>query len=298
MPALIQLLRPKHCVKNILILLPLVFGGQLMSWPLLWKTLAGFAAFSLLSSAIYILNDLKDVDSDRRHPHKCRRPIASGKVNVKTACALMIVVFLLALLCNLLAAGREPLPWLMLLTYAGLNAAYSFGLKNVAIVDVAILVSGFLLRVLYGSTLTGIAISNWLYLTVVAGSFFLGLGKRRNELKGQPCGETRKVLRQYNTDFLSRSMYMCLTLAITFYSLWTADVETTARLGSNGCIWTVPVVILICMKYSLTIEGQSDGDPVEVLFGDRTLLFLTLLLALLFFGIIYGKSVLQLFSGT
>ena len=153
--------------------------------------------------------------------------------------------------------------------------------------DIAILVSGFLLRVLYGSEIMGIEISNWLYLTVISMSFYLGLGKRRNELVKSTEGTTRKVLQFYNHSFLDKNMYMCLALTITFYSLWSVDPLTISRIGNSNLFWTVPLVILICMKYSLTIEGNSDGDPVEVVFRDKTLLALILFFGVITMGIIY-----------
>ena len=115
-----------------------------------------------------------------------------------------------------------------------LNLLYSFGLKNVPVADIAILVSGFLLRVLYGSSITGIEISKWLYLTVIAMSFYLGLGKRRNELEKHGGESTRKVLEAYNKNFLDKNMYMCLSLAIVFYSLWCTDPNTISLYNNNA----------------------------------------------------------------
>lgn len=227
----IRLMRPKHSIKNVLVLLPLVFSGQLLDPTLLCRALCAFAAFCALASLIYIINDIRDADRDRQHPTKCNRPIASGAVPVSHAVAEagLLVVFLGALgfLCRF-----SPESWAYLGVYFVLNLGYSFGLKNVPLLDVVILVSGFLLRVLFGAAVTGIAISGWLYLTVTSVSFYMGLGKRRGELR--LSGEsTRQVLRYYSYEFLTQSMQMCLTLAIVFYSLW--SVEKGA-----GLMWTVP----------------------------------------------------------
>lgn len=283
---LIKLLRVKHYVKNVLVFLPLFFSGRFSDPALAAKTVLAFLAFCLVSSAIYIINDIRDVEKDRQHPKKKNRPIAAGLVSVRCAWMIACVILVIACALNLLCGGGW-LSWLVLGGYLLLNIAYSFGLKHQPIVDIAILASGFLLRVLYGSVLTGIEISNWLYLTVVSMAFYLGLGNRRNELRHAPQGESRPVLKFYNQDFWDKSMSMCVTLAVVFYSLWSVDAVTIARVGSNALVWTVPLVILICMKYSLTVEGPSDGDPVEVLFADKLLLAMVALLAVIILGIIY-----------
>ena len=281
-----RLLRVKHYIKNLLVFLPLIFSGRLLQAEPLSHTLGGFAAFCLLSSVIYIINDIQDVERDRRHPTKCRRPIAAGQVATPLAWGIAAGLLLAAAGLNLLCGG-SALSWGVLAAYLLLSLGYSFGLKHVPVVDIAILAFGFLLRVMYGSAVTGIEISRWLYLTVMAMAFYLGLGKRRNELKQAPEGQSRPVLRAYTQDFLDKNMYLCLALGIVFYSLWSVDSVTIARVGSNALVWTVPLVILICMKYNLTIEGPSDGDPVEVLLGDKMLFCLAALLGLLMLGIIY-----------
>lgn len=287
----IKLLRIKHYSKNVLLFLPLVFGRQLSNLTLLVQVLLGFVAFSLLASAVYILNDIRDAEKDRLHPTKKNRPIASGAVPVSRARVLAAVLLVLALVVNAFACGRAVLPWVIMCIYLVFNLGYSLGLKNVPILDITILMLGFLLRLLYGSALVRIEISQWLYLTVVALSFFMGLGKRRNELRalqsGETQGETRAVLNWYSYSFLDKSMYMCLTLGILFYSLWCVDVTSAGQISGKYLLWTVPLVILICLKYSLTAEGRSDGDPVEVLFGDRWLLGMAGLLVVAMLAILY-----------
>ena len=133
-----------------------------------------------------------------------------------------------------------------------------------------------------GARITEITISGWLYLTVFSGAFYMGLGKRRNELKNQgESGETRAVLKNYTYGFLDRNMYVCLTLTDTFYALWAMSRE------NRYLIWTVPVVMLILMRYSLDVEGSSDGDPVEVILHDRILLVLAGIYGLSIFLILY-----------
>lgn len=282
----IKLMRPKHYVKNLLIILPLVFSGNLLNPTYIPGIIFGFIAFCLLSSSIYIINDICDADKDRLHPEKCKRPIASGRVSVRSAVMLDAAVF--AAIIALCVFAKFPLSAVICLAlYLVLNIGYNCGLKDVPIIDVTILVSGFLLRLLFGSAVTGISISNWLYLTVITLSFYMGLGKRRNELRNTSSDDTRKVLRHYPYEFLDKSMYMSLTLAIVFYAMWTvsgsSDLVSTSKL-----IWTVPMVIIICLKYSLTIEGTSDGDPVEVIFHDKILIALVLLFIAILMTMLYG----------
>lgn len=287
MKAYIKLARPHHWIKNFLVLLPLLCSGHFLEWARLERGLWGFLAFSLMASAIYCVNDVKDREKDRQNPAKCRRPVAAGEILPARALCFGGLLLLLAVLCGILAAGRNVWCYVALGVYFLLNLAYSLGLKNVPLLDIAILVSGFLLRMLYGGAVTDIVLSKWLCLTVVSASFYLGLGKRRNELRNQQ-GERRPVLRYYSESFLDRNMYMCLSLAVMFYALWTMDSLTVSRVGSEGLLWTVPLVILICMKYSLDVEGQSDGDPVEVLLHDRVLLLLALVLGAVIGIMMYG----------
>ena len=158
------------------------------------------------------------------------------------------------------------------------------GLKDVPLLDVTILASGFLLRVLFGAVLTGTEVSEWLYLTVLSGAFYFSLGKRRNELQKKKDGDTRKVLKYYTRDFLDKNMYMCLALLNTFYALWCKDITNA---GMEYAMWTVPIVILVCMKYSLTVEGNSEGDPVEVLLHDRVLMALCVVYGIVMIGMLY-----------
>lgn len=283
----LKLMRVKHYIKNVLVLVPFIFSGQFFQPFYLVRAVVGFLAFSLLSSAVYIFNDIRDVESDRLHPTKKTRPIASGEITKRSAYVLGAALLLGAAVLQYLSEAVLWYAWLLLILYLALNLAYSLKLKNIPILDVAILVSGYVLRVLYGATLGGIEISRWLYLTVISMSFYLGLGKRRNELIRLDQDAKREVLRYYNRDFLDKNMYMCLALTIAFYSLWAVDPITTARIQMSGLVWTVPLVILICMSYSLHIERDSDGDPVEVLWSDKLLLSLVLLLGLIWVVLIY-----------
>lgn len=281
----LKLMRVHHYIKNFLVFAALVCSGQLFHLEKLASGISGFIAFCMASSVVYIINDIRDQEKDRKHPTKCKRPIAAGTVSVKGAWVLAAVLLLIAVVCNGIAFDLTATSLLVL--YLVLNLAYSFGLKNIPIVDITILVAGFLIRILYGALVTEITISNWLYLTVIALSFYFALGKRRNELKHISEGETRQVLKAYPISFLDKSMGMCLTLANVFYALWSMDENTTSLYNSDSLVFTVPIVLLITMKYSLDIEGESDGDPVEVLLHDKVLLVLCVLYLAIMFMILY-----------
>ena len=282
----LKLMRVHHYIKNLLIFTPLIFGGLFFSSDLLLLTVIGFISFSLVASSIYIINDIQDVEADRLHPTKKSRPLAMNAISITNAKILFVMLLLIVIGLQIVFFNDSIWPLVVLVTYFILNILYSNGLKHYPIIDISILVSGFVLRVLYGSSITSIEISNWLYLTVLMMSFYLALGKRRNELKRQNS-TSRKVLQYYNQDFLDKNMYMCLALTIGFYSLWTVDPVTILRLSNEYLVWTVPIVILICMKYSLNIERDSDGDPVEVIMKDKIVLSLIVAFMCVCMAIIY-----------
>lgn len=278
-------MRVHHYIKNFLVFATLACSGQLFDINKLGKVFLGFISFCMVSSVIYVINDIKDVERDRNHPQKRNRPLAAGIISFKAAWVLVVCLFLTACICNYLVFDITAT--IMLASYFVLNFAYSFGLKNIPIVDITIIVVGFLLRVLYGAVIADISISNWLYLVVISVSFYFALGKRRNEIKKLDGLDTRSVLKQYPVSFLDKSMGMCLTLANVFYALWSMDQQTVALYNGRPVILSMPVVLLITMKYSLTVEGDSDGDPVEVLLHDKALIVLCALYLLTMLGLMY-----------
>ena len=272
----LRLLRPAHWIKNLIVFIPLFFTGELLVRSALANVAVAFVSFSLMASAVYAFNDLMDKENDRKHPTKRSRPIASGDISERSAatvCALLAAVALgLAFVC----AG---LPGLALVgLYAAINVGYSLGLKRVPILDVVLLSSGYVIRMVFGACAADVVISEWLYLTVMSGSFFLGFGKRRGE-KEAVGTESRSVLRGYTRDFLDKNMYVCMTLTMTFYALWAR--ERPLRLV------TVPLVLLILMRYSLNIETGGDGDPMNVLLGDRALVALAAIYAIAAIAVVY-----------
>ena len=289
----LKLMRIKHYLKNILIFLPLIFGQALLDSNKLLMCVIGFISFCLMSSCVYIINDLKDVEKDKKHPIKCKRPIASGEISKRSSKILAVLLLVASIVLNILIyflsndIKKVIFSVSLELLYFIINICYSFGLKNYPIIDVVILVFGFVDRILYGSVLTDIAISKWLYLTVISGSFYMGFGKRRNEIIKQ--GDTsRDVLKRYPKEFLDKFMYVCVTLTIVFYSLWCVDENTISRIGNGYVSATIPIIMVILMKYSLDIENDNSyGDPVDVVFHDKILIALIGVLALAILGILY-----------
>ena len=177
----IKLCRPKHYLKNCLIFVPLIFSLEFFNTEYFERALYGFVSFSLMASAIYIINDIKDVESDRLHETKKARPIAAG-FPVSIAIMICVSCFSVSVCLTAYIHGLFDKGMLILIAYFIMNLAYSLFAKNVPLVDIVILVSGFMLRILYGAVIIDVYVSSWLYLTVMALSFYLGLGKRRNEL--------------------------------------------------------------------------------------------------------------------
>lgn len=262
----IRLLRIKHYIKNLLVFLPLVFSKELHT-DTFTRTAIAALAFSLVSSSIYIVNDVKDREKDARHSMKCKRPIASGAVAVRTAVVLAAGLAISGLAVSAWVSTHTG--WQASTCIAGyfvLNLLYSLKLKDMPVIEIAVLASGFVLRALLGGFAAEVEISNWLYLTILAGSFYMGLGKRRNEINTQDTSKTRKVLDMYNTRFLDRNMYMFLSLTIGFYSLWAVG-------QGSWMAWSIPMVMVTAMRYSLLVEkSESDGDPVEVICNDIPLM--------------------------
>ncbi len=263
----LKLIRVKHWIKNILIFIPLICSGKLCLNNV-YTCIGAFFAFSFASSFIYIINDLKDIENDKKHPKKKLRPLASGKIKKNVAIIIAILMIVLSLSINLLISDSLTSLY-FLIGYIIINLFYSFGLKNIAIVDITLLAAGFVLRVYYGASTINVDVSSWLFLTIMSASLFLGLGKRKKELihaKG-----ARQVLKAYNEAFLDKFQYLSLSLTIVFYSLWTIEQSI------KYLYLTIPLIIIIFMKYCLNIETTDEGDPTTVLYQDKSLIVLCLL---------------------
>ena len=275
----LKLMRVKHYIKNLLIFIPLIFSKNLFNIDLLLTTFLGFIVFSLVASIIYIINDIKDIEKDKLHPIKKNRPLASGKVSLNES-YILITILLIVIIFTYLLTSLNKISILILAIYLIINIAYSFGLKNVPILDVVFLVIGFILRIIYGAFLGNIEVSRWLYLTILVFSFFMGFGKRRNEMKKNK-NKSRNVLKYYNYEFLDKVTYMFLTLFIAFYSLWAMSIP------SEYMIYTTFLVIIISLKYILNLENDSFGDPVDVLLGDKILLIICFVYVISVFTLLY-----------
>lgn len=260
----IKLIRIKHWIKNGLIFLPIFFSLSFTKENII-STIWAFFAFSFMASTIYIINDIKDVKKDRNHPKKKTRPIASGKVTIPSAIILAILLFISSIILNYFATKVLFTSALIcLLAYLVINLFYSFGAKDIPILDIAILATGFILRVYYGAFIINVPVSNWLFLTILSASLFMGLGKRKKELKIKE--EVRKVLKEYNENFLNNFMNICLCLLIVFYSLWTMEQNI------RYLFLSIPMVIVILMQYMLYMENSDEGDPITILFQSKPLI--------------------------
>lgn len=277
-----MLMRPTHWIKNGLVFLPLVFGGELFQVDKLGKLLVAFFVFCLIASLVYFINDARDREKDKLHPAKKHRPLASGAVSLRAAIVAGLVLLVVSIGLGIWMQF-SALAWVLLGAYFVMNVGYSFGLKNVPIVDIAILSAGFVIRVLYGAEVAGIEVSNWLYLTVLTGALYMSLGKRRNEIQRNGT-KSRKVNKYYSITFLDKNMYVFLGLLFVFYSLWATDPVR----GESYMYLTIPLLIFTFMAYSLAIEkSTSSGDPVDVLMSNKGLLVFAAMSAIITIGLVY-----------
>ena len=284
----IKLIRMKHWLKNFLVFLPIFFSLNLFNINYIMLTTLAFIVFCFTSSIVYILNDLSDIEKDRLHPVKKFRPLASGEISKKKAYIVIgiLAAVIAAIMIYFYSITSNIFVILIPLIYIVLNILYSKKLKHVPIIDVVILVSGFVLRVMYGGVAINVEVSKFLYLMIIFGSFYLGFGKRRNEIL-KNGDKSRKVLSLYNKEFLDKNMYVCLGLAIVSYSLWCVDPTTIERIGNDYLFWTIPIVMVILQLYSLNIEGNSHGDPIEVVLSDKKLIAVVVLYIIVMGGLLY-----------
>lgn len=251
---------------------------ELFIWDKLIEAIILALAFCLISSAIYVLNDISDVEKDRKHEVKKNRPIASGAISFSHAWLLLIFLmvagFGLGLWVNLPS-------FILLFVYVLINIMYSKWLKTKAIIDCFCIAAGFLLRVLVGGTIVSDGVSDWMFLTVLALSLFMAFGKRRGELHCYADGETRDVLEVYEMSFLNGIVFMCAGLSMVFYSLWSVSEKT-------DLIITVPVVLFIIMRYLLLVfSGREEADPTSLILSDKTLLVSCGICALIMIVMLY-----------
>jgi 4-hydroxybenzoate polyprenyltransferase len=285
-PALLRLLRPHQWLKNGFVFLGLLFGHAWNDPLKLGQALAAFAAFCLLASAVYVMNDLIDREQDRLHPKKKHRPLAAGTVGAGPAMGVGLLCLGAGSLLAWGLAGRAP--WIFF-AYVALNVAYTLGLKHVVILDVFIIASGFMLRILAGTLGIGIAPSQWLLLCGLMLTLFLGFAKRRAELNALLADSAghRRVLEHYTAPMLDQFIGIAAAGTVISYALYTVSAETVALHGTRALIATVPFVLYGMLRYLWRLHARGGGgDPAQELLRDPHLLaatagWLLLVLALL-----------------
>lgn len=277
---IIKLTRPYQWVKNMFIFLPLFFGGALTDMSALYASLLAFFAYSFAASSIYCLNDIVDVEDDRRHTEKCKRPIASGVVSVPLGYCIMGVLVLLSALTIALSGERAMTLGLVILSYYVMDILYCLILKRYAIVDVCLLAFGFVLRILAGSAATGIVASHWLVMMTFLLALLLSFAKRRDDVvKMIATGEApRHNTHRYNLTFINQSITITASTTIVCYIMYTISPEVTARTNFQHVYLTTVFVLLGLLRYmQLTSVDEKSGDPTKLLYRDR---FLQLVIAL------------------
>lgn len=270
--AMVRLLRPHQWLKNGFVFVGLLFGHAWSQAETVQAVLMAAASFCLVSSAIYVVNDLCDREADRLHPKKCSRPLAAGEISVGQA----VVVALLCAVTGLVLAYAASMEALyIVLGYGLMNLAYSWHLKQVVILDVFIIAAGFMLRILVGTVGVGIPPSSWLLLTGLMVTLFLGFAKRRSELAVmERGGETsRKVLQNYSLPMLDLMIGVCAAGVVMSYSLYTMSAETLAIHHTDKLIYTVPFVLYGLFRYlHLTFSCDAGEDPARDLIRDPHML--------------------------
>jgi len=269
--AFIELARPHHWVKNGFVLAGVVFGHAWEDPVLLAGALLATAAFCLASSAVYAFNDCLDAEQDRDHPDKRNRPVARGAVAPREAYAISGALAAGGLAC---AAWVGPIAMAIVAGYLGLNAAYTLGLKRVPVIDVFVIATGFMLRLLAGTSGIGVEPSQWLLACGFLLTLFLGFAKRRAELArlAEDAGQHRAVLDAYTAGFLDRAIMVCAAGMIVSYALYTVSPETASLHGTGHLIMTLPWVLLGTFRYLFRLHFRGGGgDPAEEVVRDPVL---------------------------
>lgn len=289
---LLKLIRPHQWLKNLFVMIPMFFGGSLLDPSDIRASVVTFFAFSFIASSVYCFNDIIDVEADRRHPVKCKRPIASGAISVRSAWALMALMFLLSVgtVCLLDTYTHVINVGLVILIYYILNILYCSKLKQYAIVDVCIIAFGFVLRVLAGGFATDIALSKWLVLMTFLLTLFLSFAKRRDDvLRMNETGEPpRKNTIRYNLTFINQAITITASVTLVCYIMYTVSPEVVNRFHSDLLYLTSVFVLLGLLRYiQITVVDKRSGDPTKMMLRDRFTQCVVLLWALTFLVLIY-----------
>ena len=282
-------LRPRQWVKNLFVFAAVIFSQNLLT-PLVWPALAAFVIFCGLSGAVYLINDVADMERDRLHPVKRLRPVASGDLPEPTAAVLGALL----LVASLAAAFALARPFgLVALAYGALLVAYSFWLKYVVILDVLTVAVGFVLRAVAGAEAVDVDISGWLIICTILIALFLAVGKRRHEylsLQGAAAGH-RPILAEYSEGFLDQMIAVVTASTAMAYALYTMWPETVAKFHTRLLPLTFPFVLYGIFRYLyLLYHRDLGGNPSDLLLSDRALLLNTLLWMATLIAIIYGPG--------
>lgn len=269
--AALRALRPKQWVKNGVLLAPLIFARSIFTEGKLLKAAIAVAAFSLLASGVYVLNDWFDREKDRLHPEKRKRPIAAGHLGGAAAIALIVACWAAAgWLGSLLSTAFLG----VLGGYLALQFVYTFALKKLVLLDIMGIALGFILRVVAGAVAIDVVVSNWLFLCTLLGALFLGFAKRRAELSSlEDASSHRASLADYTVPLLDQMMSICAACCILAYGLYTTSTETVAHVGSDRLKFTVPFAVYAVFRYLFLVHKHgAGGAPEKVLLGDAPLL--------------------------
>lgn len=285
---LIRALRPTQWVKNVFVLAPIVFAERLTDAVVLHSAMLAFAAFCLAASTIYLFNDLRDRHDDRKHPLKKNRPIASGALPVPVAIATCLILGVVSFVVSF-ELGTEFA--ILLGVYIGINVVYSGFLKKVVILDVMAVSSGYVIRVMAGSSAIAVAVSNWLLLCTTFLALFLIFSKRRHELVllAGDAASHRAVLGHYSEAFLDQMINVVTASTVVAYALYAVDGTTVERFGSDRLIYTIPLVLYGVFRYLYLIyQRPGKRNPTEAILTDWPSLINVMLWGLLVIWIVYG----------
>ncbi|MGV0756441.1 UbiA prenyltransferase family protein [Empedobacter brevis] len=285
----LKLMRVNQWVKNLFIFLPVFFSGKLFDIDLFIESFYGFLIFSFVASSIYIINDYVDIEKDKKHPDKKNRPLASGKISKKKALVLFFVLIIFCSILILLFGNKQVA--ILVAIYFFMNLAYSFKLKQIAILDVMIIALGFLLRVFVGGYMTGILITDWTILLVFDLALILALGKRRGELINADLeGITRKSLDGYNLNFLNSALSITCTVAVICYMMFILSPETQSKFH-HYIVYTFVFVFAAVLRYlQQTFVYLKTESPTKLIFKDHFLQFLIIMWGISYILLIYFNN--------
>jgi decaprenyl-phosphate phosphoribosyltransferase len=289
--AYLKLLRPKDWAKNLFLFLPLFFGREIFNVGKLIDVFYGFIAFSCIASSIYIINDYRDREDDRKHPVKCKRPLASGTVS--PAAALVICGLLIVLGFGLAWWIRDKFLFVLGI-YFLINLAYSLGLKSIAILDIMILAIGFVLRIKGGSVISFVPLSEWIIIMVFLLAVFMAIGKRRDDvlLKLNSGTDMRKSIKGYNLELLNVLLALVCAVIIVAYFMYTMSPATVQNIGSTRLYYTCIFVLAGIMRYLQIIYVSTDsGSPTKILYKDRFIQITLLLWMASYILLLYTKDI-------